>query len=160
MCFKILNDPQSFFNFYNVRNFTQINVFIHLLYANDILQFCNANEKETSNLIQILGKYNSIADQSPNLSKYDIFFSNNAFRDLQIRLIVIMEIQESNNNITFLGNPLFIHKNKTNQFNKILEILAQKSVFISCRKFLISCRKCYFNSLNLTIYSHVHYECF
>lgn len=37
-----------------------------------------------------------------------------------------MEIQESNNNITFLGNPLFIHKNKTNQFNKILEILAQK----------------------------------
>lgn len=75
--------------------------------------FCRANENEVLKLMTNLDIYDMILGQSPNLTKFDFFFCISARRDLRNRIENIMRIRETDGNVTYLGNLLFIHKNKT-----------------------------------------------
>lgn len=66
-----------------------------------------------------------MSGQCPNLTKSDMLFSNIASRDLKRSLSSKTGTRLFDQNITYLGNPLFIHKNKIRDFNFNLDKISQ-----------------------------------
>lgn len=68
-----------------------------------------------------------MSGQLPSLTKPSMALSKNASRDLKRSLSSRTGIHFSNQNITYLGNPLFIQNIKTRDFNFILDKISQQA---------------------------------
>lgn len=85
----------------------------HLFYANDIPLFGKLYRREASHFKDLVLKYGEFSRQKPNFAKFVILFSKNAIQSNRNEMRDILRIQQSTSNMIYLGNPLFIPKNKT-----------------------------------------------
>ncbi|GLT29624.1 hypothetical protein SLA2020_044780 [Shorea laevis] len=91
----------------------------HLFFADDSLLFGVANEGETVKLVSILQQYGAISGQQINLNKSSIFFSCNTSRDVQSKVMKILNISQIISNDKYLGMPLLIGRSKSICFGSI-----------------------------------------
>lgn len=83
-------------------------------------------EQEVGVMPNILKKYRRISGQAPYLFKSGIFFSKNATKGLQNGISQVLRIRKIDQNIDYMSNPLFIQRNRTRAFKRIIERIASK----------------------------------
>lgn len=91
----------------------------HLFYADGVLLFFVV-QQEINQMMKIIQQYGIISGQLPNLQKSGLFFSKNATRELKRRIYANIGIGLTERNIIYLGNPLFIQRNKARDFQSII----------------------------------------
>ena len=80
----------------------------HLLFADDSLIFCGANDNECQKLMEILAKYEQASGQQINRSKTTPFFSKSMSQAMQDSIKVALGVQVVQQYEKYLGLPSFI----------------------------------------------------
>jgi hypothetical protein len=98
----------------------------HLLFADDSLLFCRANEEEANQIKSIITTYQQASGQLVNYSKSEIIFSKKVQQDSKgvITKILPMPIVDHFNK--YLGQPTHIGISKTQVFNYIQDKVWKK----------------------------------
>jgi hypothetical protein len=98
----------------------------HLLFADDSLLFCRANEEEANQIKSIITTYQQASGQLVNYSKSEIIFSKKVQQDSKgvITKILPMPIVDHFNK--YLGQPTHIGRSKTQVFNYIQDKVWKK----------------------------------
>lgn len=93
----------------------------HLLFADDSLIFCRANEQELVVLKIILKIYESASGESINFSKSALLISNNVNKDRKLFLSSILGVKNVSDLGRYLGVPSAFSRNKTIDFGYVME---------------------------------------
>lgn len=93
----------------------------HLLFADDSLIFCKADEWNVSNLKKLLKIYEDASGESINFPKSAIIFSPNVHKDRGIYLSNILGVQRLNDLGFYLGLPSTFSQNKSRDFQYIID---------------------------------------
>ncbi|XP_026378777.1 uncharacterized protein LOC113273242 [Papaver somniferum] len=94
----------------------------HLLFADDCLLFCKANETQVHKLLDAITQFSQCSGQLINFSKSAVYFSSNTIPDdcqvisgtLQVRSLNISDEK-------YLGLPFFIGRNKRIPFSTLCD---------------------------------------
>lgn len=108
----------------------------HLLFADDLVIFCNADYKKVINLKSRLDLYCSWTGQQVNLDNSKVLFSSNLDGRLKGTIKRILHLNKVKNDVIYLGNPMYFGRSKCRTFNYIKEKVA--SQFASSRNKLLS----------------------
>lgn len=98
----------------------------HLMYADDLVLYVKATDKEAVEVRRILQVYCDCTGQQINWSKSSIHFSHNVTRCKRGTLCHILEMQECNHKGKYLGQPFCHFKSKKEAFNGVFENLSRK----------------------------------
>lgn len=98
----------------------------HLLFADDSLLFCKAEEGECIELKQILQTYEEASGQAVNFNKSAIMFGKGLSREDKKNLSEYTGIHRTAGFGRYLGLPEFIGRNKCNAFDFITQKLERK----------------------------------
>ncbi|XP_059627713.1 uncharacterized protein LOC132270551 [Cornus florida] len=98
----------------------------HMLFADDFILFCRAEDPEVSNLMGILDLYSALSGQRVNFSKSGVFFSKNTDPSFCLSLSRILRIEPSNWVNKYLGLPSLIHRSKAEAFKFLKERIEAK----------------------------------
>ena len=88
----------------------------HIMFADDILLLGRANERNASTMLQCLQKYNAWSRQLLNVQKSFVPLSSNTQPSLKQKLLHILAMPAIAMEATYLGNPLFLSRNRNKDF--------------------------------------------
>ena len=94
-----------------------------LLYADDVLLFCGANAREVEAILQCVDKYCAWSGQSVSCEKSGIFISKGVHRQFIQQVKQQWGFKQVSQGAKYLGTPLFLSKNKSNDFAFVKEKL-------------------------------------
>lgn len=77
----------------------------HILYADDLMAFGRANDKEVKSFQDCFNKYCSWLGQAPNLEKSQVLFSKNTAANIRIAIKTIMGFKELKKEFCVSGQP-------------------------------------------------------
>ena len=100
----------------------------HLLFADDTMFFCKANEQNAQTLNKILATYESVSGQLINLEKSAVSFSKSTPQDRKEQISVILGIEKTGGFGVYLGIPEQFGRRKRDQFANILDRIKLKSI--------------------------------
>ena len=89
----------------------------NLLFADDSLVFCQANQREVQVLMEILDLYASASWQCINLEKSSIYFSSNTEARHREEIKNILRVKEVARFESYLGLPTLIGRSKYQTFS-------------------------------------------
>ena len=91
----------------------------HLLFADDSLLFCQAKDKETKAIMEILKLYAEASGQCINMEKSSVYFSSNT--SLQHRDVIkaLLGVNEVDRFESYLGLPTLVGRKKYHTFSFI-----------------------------------------
>ena len=98
----------------------------HLLFADDSLIFCGANDNECQKLLEILATYERALGQQINRSKTTLFFSKSTSQAMQDSIKVALGVQVVQQYEKYLGLPSFIGRGKKASFDNIKQRVWKK----------------------------------
>lgn len=98
----------------------------HLLFADDSLIFCEANEETTSQLQSLLNIYEDALGQQLNKDKTAMVFSNNIRPEQQQALMDLWNAPQVKQYEKYLGLPPMIGRSKSRAFSEIKRRVWQK----------------------------------
>jgi hypothetical protein len=98
----------------------------HLLFADDSLLFCRANNKEVKALNEVLQNYQRASGQLVNLNKSEMIFSKGVSNETKRDISQILPIQEKEHFSKYLGLPTVVGRSKNQVFNFIQERIWKK----------------------------------
>jgi hypothetical protein len=84
----------------------------HLLFADDSLIFCKANNVEWHRVLRILGVYEAGIGQKLNLQKTSLFFSRNTTMERRVEILNISGLTEATRIDSYLGLPTLVGRSK------------------------------------------------
>ncbi|GAA0175470.1 hypothetical protein LIER_28637 [Lithospermum erythrorhizon] len=87
-----------------------------ILFADDTMVFCRANEDEGRELMIILGDYELASGQKVNVGKSSVSFEPQVSLDIRVRLVQILGMQEVQDQGKYLGLPSHIGRIKKEVF--------------------------------------------
>lgn len=93
----------------------------HLLFADDSLILCKAEESELLEIMDLLKTYELASGESINFSKSAILFSSKLNSNRKDRLSSILGVSSVNNFGKYLGVPSVLSRNKSRDFGYILD---------------------------------------
>ena len=98
----------------------------HLLFADDSLFFCQAKDKETKAIMEILKLYVEVSGQCINMEKSSIYFSSNT--SLQHRDVIkaLLGVNEVDRFESYLGLPTLVGWKKYHTFSFIKDRVWKK----------------------------------
>ena len=98
----------------------------HLLFADDSLFFCQAKDKETKVIMEILKLYAEVSGQCINMEKSSIYFSSNT--SLQHRDVIkaLLGVNEVDRFESYLGLPTLVGWKKYHTFSFIKDRVWKK----------------------------------
>ncbi|XP_022841874.1 uncharacterized protein LOC111365549 [Olea europaea var. sylvestris] len=91
----------------------------HLLFADDSLIFCEANESTTSRLQALLSSYEDASGQQLNRDKTSMVFSANVSQDKQESIMALSNAPQVQQYDKYLGLPPMVGRSKTRAFSDI-----------------------------------------
>ncbi|XP_030487638.2 uncharacterized protein LOC115704575 [Cannabis sativa] len=97
-------------------------VISHMLFADDSYVYCRANDREVSNVLNMLQTFQLASGQEVNFAKSSVFFSSNTTRTTRDRVCQQLNIAEADEDSFYLGLPCLEGRNK----NAILGFLKDK----------------------------------
>ncbi|OAP07096.1 hypothetical protein AXX17_AT3G36950 [Arabidopsis thaliana] len=98
----------------------------HLLFVDDSLVFCKANEEECHSVIDILQQYEQASGHAVNFQKLAVLYSQGIDSQVRKQLTTILGIYKTEGFGRYLGLPEFVGRNKTNAFSFIAHRMEQK----------------------------------
>lgn len=98
----------------------------HLLFADDLFLFCQAKEREISQLLECLECYCKWSGQTMNSAKFSIFFSHNTPRLLRQRIKTLINLKTMNVDSRYLGLPILPNNRGRFDFQEIIHKLNNK----------------------------------
>ncbi|XP_026398994.1 uncharacterized protein LOC113294834 [Papaver somniferum] len=93
----------------------------HLLFADDILIFSKADMHNIQGILDVLAKFGMYSGQVLNLSKSNVYFSNNINPEDINFLANALRMEEMKDNDKYLGVTLLIGRDKTKAFKPIIQ---------------------------------------
>ncbi|XP_060669154.1 uncharacterized protein LOC132800155 [Ziziphus jujuba] len=93
--------------------------FSHLFFADEILIFCRANREEVREVARCLQNFCDWTRQTVNKAKSGCFFSRNVQGSVKANIKEVLNIKELPKESKYLGNPLFLGKNKSRDFEEL-----------------------------------------
>lgn len=109
-----------------IRAGRQTRVPTHLLYADDILLFCQASSRNCQSLSRIFEHYASISGQCVNYTKSKIFFGSQVPQALRRRIKRSIGFSEGSLPFIYLGVPLFTGKPRRIFFQPVMDKILSK----------------------------------
>ena len=91
----------------------------HLMFADDMFLFCRAKIHEVETLKKCLAIYEKWSGQKVNLGKSGVLFSKNCSADSQAAILASLNMTKIQEDVKYLGNPLFVGRNKAASFDHI-----------------------------------------
>jgi hypothetical protein len=98
----------------------------HLLFADDSLLFCRANEEETHQIKAIITSYQQVSGQLVNYSKSEIIFSKKVQPTSKNAILNILPMPMVDHFNKYLGLPTHIGRSKNQVFNYIKDRVWKK----------------------------------
>ncbi|KAL8118569.1 hypothetical protein AgCh_016186 [Apium graveolens] len=84
----------------------------HIFFADDSYFYCKADKVEAVKVIELLDVYEQAYGQKVNRGKSSVFFSSNVIADNRQLVCRVLQMEEANENSTYLGLPNLIGRNK------------------------------------------------
>lgn len=100
--------------------------FLICFFADDSLIFCQANEDECINLLEILRDYENASGQKVNFQKSAIIFGKGLNAERKTTIAQLIGIQKIGGFGRYLGLPEMIKRNKNDVFSFIKQRVMQK----------------------------------
>nr|XP_048331296.1 uncharacterized protein LOC125422892 [Ziziphus jujuba var. spinosa] len=100
--------------------------FSHLFFADDILIFCRATREEVQEVARCIQNFYEWIGQIVNKAKSSCFFSRNVQGSMKANIKDLLNIKELLKEAKYLGNPLFLGKNKSRDFEELKNHLEAK----------------------------------
>ena len=100
--------------------------FFHLLFANDSLLFCQAKDRETKVVMEILKLYAEVSGQCINMDKSSIFFSCNTSLQQRDAIKSLLGVREVDKFESYLGLPTLVGRKKYQTFSFIKDRVWKK----------------------------------
>ncbi|GER32750.1 RNA-directed DNA polymerase (reversetranscriptase)-related family protein [Striga asiatica] len=98
----------------------------HLLFSDDALVFCKADEDHATLLLEILHKYQKFAGQKVNLHKSSMFLSKNCAEATKRKICSILQGIIVKRSSKYLGLPLGIGVSKVDTFQFVVEAVRER----------------------------------
>jgi hypothetical protein len=98
----------------------------HLMFADDLLLFGEANERHMQYVIDVLDRFCSMSGQEASIEKTSILFSRNVGRSMRSRLLQISGYKETTSFGKYLGVPLTGTTPKKHDFQYVLDQVSNK----------------------------------
>lgn len=98
----------------------------HLMYTDDLVIYCKANEKEALEVTSILQEYCLHMGQENNWNKSAIHFSNNLSITTKRQLSRILGIQECSHRGKYLGHLFCQFRSKAYAYREVFEKISNK----------------------------------
>ena len=98
----------------------------HLLFADDSLILCKANEQEAEKLKELLKVYEECSGQAINTDKSAVMFSVNTGENSRRRVQEILHIRAETRSEKYLGMPVYVGKSRTEVFAYLKERVWQR----------------------------------
>ena len=91
----------------------------HLMFADDTILFFRARQDEVCAIWSCISKYQEWSGQRVNIQKPGLMFSKNCSERRKRDISGFLGIQECDKEIYYLGNPLFLGRNRGKSFAKL-----------------------------------------
>ena len=91
----------------------------HLLFVDDSLLFCKANNQDCQKVLEILSSYERVLGQKLNRDKTSLFFSKSTAFDMQNYIMTEFGVFEVKHYEDYLGLPALVGRNKRAHFDKL-----------------------------------------
>jgi len=98
----------------------------HLLFADDSLILCKANEQEAEKLKELLKVYEECSGQAINTDKSAVMFSVNTGENSRRRVREILRIRAETRSEKYLGMPVYVGKSRSEVFAYLKERVWQR----------------------------------
>ncbi|XP_010431111.1 PREDICTED: uncharacterized protein LOC104715400 [Camelina sativa] len=98
----------------------------HLLFADDSLFFCKAEESECKVVMDIIGNYGKASGQEVNLEKSSIMFGKKVPPDVRSRIKTVIGISSEGGMGSYLGIPENLQGSRTNVFSYVNDRLDER----------------------------------
>ncbi|XP_057802933.1 uncharacterized protein LOC131018226 [Salvia miltiorrhiza] len=108
-------------SFSRVRNFPT-----HLLYADDILIFCKASQKNARKIKEILDYYGRLSGQVCSVEKSHVFFGSGVAAVMRRNITRELGFAVGCLPVTYLGVPIFTGRSRASYFTGIFDRIVQK----------------------------------
>ena len=89
----------------------------HLLFADDSLLFCRANQEEVQVIFEVLQTYAALSGQCINCEKSSVYFSNNTRSEQSDKIKMALGIREVEQFESYLGLPTLVDRSKYQTFS-------------------------------------------
>ncbi|XP_057803558.1 uncharacterized protein LOC131018881 [Salvia miltiorrhiza] len=98
----------------------------HLLYADDILIFCKASQKNARKIKEILDYYGSLSGQVCSIEKSHVFFGSGVAVVMRRNITRELGFAVGCLPVTYLGVPIFTGHSRASYFTSIYDRIVQK----------------------------------
>ena len=98
----------------------------NLMFADDLLLFCQATQAEGETIAKILQTYARDSGQSINLEKSSAYFSSNTLDNQKQQILEILGVKEVDRFETYLGLPTLIGRAKYHTFSYLKDRIWKK----------------------------------
>ena len=98
----------------------------HLLFVDDSLLFCRANQEEVQVVTEVLQTYADALGQCINFEKSSIYFSSNTAREQRDNIKMALGVREVDRFDTYLGLPTLVGRSKYQTFSFLKEPVWKK----------------------------------
>lgn len=112
----------------------------HLFFADDNILFARATLQQSSEIADIISKYERTSGQKINFNKFEVFFSKNIGVVSRGEILNILGVKEVERHVKYLGLPTIIGRSKKAVFPCIKERVWKK-LQGGKRSFLLSRKK-------------------
>lgn len=105
----------------------------HLMYADDLVIYYRANEKEAKTIKNILQQYGEWTGHLINFDKFVIYFSQNVQQTQKLVICSKLSMRECDHRSKYLGHTFCNFKSKVKEFNGLANKLAVKLTGWKCK---------------------------
>lgn len=98
----------------------------HLMFADDVINFCKANLEEVRNVQNCLLLYYKWSGQAFNKEKSGFFFSQNVSGKVKALIKIYLGMKELDKKSKHLGMPLIVERNKSLAFENLRRTMENK----------------------------------
>ena len=91
----------------------------HLLFVDNSLLFCKANNQDCQKVLEILSSYERVLGQKLNRDKTSLFFSKSTALDMQNYIMTEFGVFEVKHYEDYLGLLALVGRNKRAHFDKL-----------------------------------------
>lgn len=130
MCVKgltaLLKKAQGIGDIHGVKVCRGASIISHLLFADDCFLFFRATSRECEVIKSVLNVYEVVSGRAINLSKSEVYFSNNVKREIQESVINILSVNEAMGARKYMGIPSLIGRKRRAVFGYLKDRVWKK----------------------------------
>ncbi|XP_060972517.1 uncharacterized protein LOC115704639 [Cannabis sativa] len=123
---KILHREENRGKFHGIKISRNAPPISHLMFADDTILFCRANEGEAKEMLNCLARYESWSGQVCSKPKSNVFFSRNLDSHKKQAILNCLDINQASGDERYLGNPFIFKRRRKDDYSRLKESLMRR----------------------------------